>query len=118
MINLFKKFGKISGSMLNKQKSFIIKIGESNDSYHIADVPVLKHLYKIKIVRGENKKVYCGEFGKILGIFFGASVKHYVDKNWRELYSKCNSDLNKWDGKINTIPVIKTRHAMEKSKEK
>ena len=98
-INLIKQFGEISGSILNEKKSFIIKICSSNDSYKIAGIPVLKHMYKMQLVGNTMKKVYIGEFKKILGIYFCASIKHYVQKNWMEVYHKCSKVIDMWEPK-------------------
>ena len=98
-INLIKQFGQISGSILNEKKSFIIKICDSNESYTISGIPVLKNLYRMQLVGNTMKKVFIGEFRKILGIYYCASIKHYVSKNWLEVYHKCSIVINMWEKK-------------------
>lgn len=96
-LNLVRQFGEISGSILNSQKSFIIEIGQSNESYFIEGIPVLKNMYKMKLIGGRETKVFVGEFKKILGIYFCASVKQYVYKNWAEVFLKCGKVMDMWE---------------------
>ena len=69
--------------------AIIIEISQSNESYMIGDIPVLKNTCENKLIGGSVKKVYTGEYRKVLGIYYCGSIKHYVMKNWQEVYLKC-----------------------------
>ena len=99
VLKLIKFFGSVSGSELNKKKSFIIQICSVNEAFFIEGIPVLKNTYATVLRGAREVKVFTGEFRKILGIYFCASVKHYVNKNWFEVYIKCNNVLGQWEQK-------------------
>ena len=96
-LNFIREFGQVSGCILNKKKSFIIEICEINDPYIIEEIPVLKNSYEMKLVAGRETKIFVGEFRKILGIYFCASVKYYVNKNWFEVFHKCCKVMDMWE---------------------
>ena len=97
VLSLFKDFGEISGSIINRDKSFIIQIGHSNESYTIEGIPVLKNKCETQLVHGKETSVFVGEFRKILGIYFCANVKQYVHKNWMEIFRKCGRVMDMWE---------------------
>jgi hypothetical protein len=96
-IKCIKLFGEISGSILNKTKSFIIKIGQSNEAYTIEEIPVLKNTFRLQMVGNIMKQIFDGEYRKILGIYFCASIKQYVYKNWQEAFKKCSNVIDMWE---------------------
>ena len=96
-LKLINDFGRVSGSMLNLKKSYIIEICESNEQYTIEGLTVLKNTYEKKLVKGQLKTVFTGDFIKVLGIYFCASVKHYVNKNWFETFIKSGKVINMWN---------------------
>ena len=52
----------------------------------------------LRLLGGNKKLVYDGEFRKILGIFFCGNVLQYVYKNWREVFKRCVATLLLWGG--------------------
>ena len=95
-INLINQFADISGSVLNMKKTCIIKIGESNEKYNIAGIPVLKNIVTTKVIGAKTVKVFEGEFAKVFGVYFSANIKSYIYKNWQVVYKKCTSAISKW----------------------
>ena len=50
----FNKFGEVSGSKINKEKSEIMLIGEHNNTYDLPEENIKKHIKILGITYGET----------------------------------------------------------------
>ena len=89
VLNIVGDYSKVCGTVINMDKSFIIKIGQSrlvveNNRLDFQGIKVLS----------QNEDHGCK---KILGILFSAVPITYIDKNFLEVTKKCQNIMDIWN---------------------
>lgn len=88
-LKLVNNYSKMCGSVINKSKSFVIKIGASR----VFEEQNQINFQGIKVV-SKNEDYGCR---KMLGIFFSAVPITYIDKNFLVVTKKCQEVMDTWD---------------------
>ena len=89
VLNYVEKYSTICGTVINKTKSFIIKLGQSR----VARENNRIDFNGIKIV-SKDEEHGCR---KVLGVLFSAVPLTYIDKNFLVMTKKCQKILDIWN---------------------
>ena len=88
VLDMVERYGKISGCVINRLKSFILKLGQSRNVWENNRTV----FNGIKIV-SENENNGCK---KVLGFLFSAVPEVSIDKTWYAVTQKCQGIMDNW----------------------